>query len=113
VRYRRPDSDVQAVGDVLARVGLTSRVAALPGGQSARLRQGGEPLTPPDRARLLLARAMFGDPPLLVLDHLDADLGERGREVLRDLLDGYPGVVVLASDAPEAVMTPTRYWDVG
>jgi ABC-type multidrug transport system fused ATPase/permease subunit len=113
VRYRRPESDAQAVGDVLARVGLAGRVAALPGGQSARLRQGGEPLTPPDRARLLLARAMFGEPPLLVLDHLDADLGERGRQVLRDLLGGYPGVVVLASDAPEAVMTPTRRWHVG
>jgi ABC-type multidrug transport system fused ATPase/permease subunit len=113
VRYRSPESDAHAVGDVLARVGLAGRVAALPGGQSARLRQGGEPLTPPDRARLLLARAMFGDPPLLVLDHLDADLGERGREVLRGLLDGYPGVVVLASDAPEAVMTPTRRWHVG
>jgi len=113
VRYRSPESDAHAVGDVLARVGLAGRVAALPGGQSARLRQGGEPLTPPDRARLLLARAMFGDPPLLVLDHLDAELGERGREVLRDLLDGYPGVVVLASDAPEAVMTPTRRWHVG
>jgi ABC-type multidrug transport system fused ATPase/permease subunit len=113
VRYRSPESDAHAVGDVLARVGLAGRVAALPGGQGARLRQGGEPLTPPDRARLLLARAMFGDPPLLVLDHLDADLGERGRQVLRDLLDGYPGVVVLASDAPEAVMTPTRRWNVG
>jgi ABC-type multidrug transport system fused ATPase/permease subunit len=113
VRYRSPESDAHAVGDVLARVGLAARVAALPGGQSARLRQGGEPLTPPDRAKLLLARAMFGDPPLLVLDHLDADLGERGREVLRDLLDDYPGVVVLASDAPEAVMTPTRRWHVG
>jgi ABC-type multidrug transport system fused ATPase/permease subunit len=113
VRYRSPESDAHAVSDVLARVGLAGRVAALPGGPSARLRQGGEPLTPPDRARLLLARATFGDPPLLVLDHLDADLGERGREVLRDLLDGYPGVVVLASDAPEAVMTPTRRWHVG
>jgi len=83
VRYRRPASEQQAVGDLLTRVGLAETVAGLPGGEQARLRSGGEPLTAPDRARLLLARAMLGEPPLLVLDHLDADLGERGRGVLR------------------------------
>jgi ABC-type multidrug transport system fused ATPase/permease subunit len=113
VRYRQPDSEPQAVGDLLTRVGLAGRVAGLPGGEEARLRAGGEPLTPPDRARLLLARALLGEPPLLVLDHLDTDLGEQGRSLLRDLLDDYPGIVVLASDTPETVMTPTRRWKVG
>lgn len=113
VRYRQPGGDATAVGALLTRVGLAERVARLPDGERARLRQGGEPLSPPDRARLLLARAMFGEPPLLVLDHLDAELGQHGREVLRDVLADYPGVVLLASDTPEDVLTPTRQWNVG
>jgi ABC-type protease/lipase transport system fused ATPase/permease subunit len=60
----------------------------------------------------MLARALYGDPPLLVLDHLDDELGEAGRVRLRGLLAAYPGIVLLASDAPEAVMAPTRRWVV-
>jgi hypothetical protein len=46
--------------------------------------------------------------PLLVLDHLDDELGENGRTQVRDLLVDYPGIVVLASETPDAVVTPTR-----
>ena len=112
VRYREPDATEPEVGQLLTRVGLTEKVATLPRGENALLREGGEPLATPDRARLLLARALYGDPPLLVLDHLDDDLGEAGRERLRDLLASYSGIVLLASDAPEATMAPTRSWGV-
>jgi ABC-type multidrug transport system fused ATPase/permease subunit len=112
VRYREPDAKVPEVGQLLTRVGLTEKVASLPGGEHARLRQGGEPLATHDRALLLLARALYGDPPLLVLDHLDDELGEAGRGRLREVLAGYPGIVLLASDTPEVVMAPTRRWVV-
>jgi len=112
VRYRHPDAAAESVGDMLSRVGLAERVASLPGGEKALLRQGGEPLTLPDRARLLLARAVFGQPPLLVLDHLDAEIGKAGRDEMRDVLHDFPGVVLLASDRPEDVMTATRRWDL-
>ena len=71
---------------------------------------GGEPLAIPERGRLILARALFDSPPLLVFDHLDADLGREGRATMRQLLQDYPGVVVVASDAPGEIITPTRVW---
>ena len=112
VSYRRPDSSREKVAEQLSRVGLSERVATLSGGEQSLLRQGGEPLTPPDRARLFLARALLDDPPLLVLDHLDDELGERGRTHVHDLLVDYPGIVLIASESPDAVVTPTQEWHV-
>ena len=112
VRYREPEAKDPKVGQLLTRVGLTEKVATLPRGEKAELRAGGEPLTTPDRALLLLARALYGDPPVLVLDHLDDELGECGRARLHGLLTTYPGIVLLASDNPDAVMAPTGRWVV-
>lgn len=110
VRYRRPDAKRPNIGNLLATVGLAEKVKRLPAGDKTTLTHGGDPLGLPDRARLLLVRALYGDPPLLVLDHLDDELGEEGREQLRAVLAGYPGMVLLASDNPSALMAPTRHW---
>lgn len=112
VRYRHPEAADQSVDELLSQVGLGERVAALPDAEDTLLRNGGEPLTTPDRARLLLARAVLGHPRLLVLDHLDAELGPGGRAMLRDLLHTYPGIVVLASDLPEALTNIDHYWNL-
>ena len=84
--------------------------AGCPAAPARMLTHGGDPLTIPERARLILARALFATPALLVFDHLDADLGREGRATMRELLRDYPGVVVIASDDPWAVVTPTCVW---
>jgi len=110
VRYRRPETDPGEVNRLLAEVDLADRLAELEEGADTLLVHGGEPLTIAERARLLLARAILGDPPLLVFDHLDADLGNDGRSTMRRLLADYPGVVILASDDPDQIVTPTHVW---
>jgi ABC-type transport system involved in cytochrome bd biosynthesis fused ATPase/permease subunit len=47
------------------------------------LQRGGEPLSGSDRARLQIARATLGNPPLLLLNHVDFDLGPEGCEYWR------------------------------
>jgi ABC-type multidrug transport system fused ATPase/permease subunit len=110
VRYRCPDTDPAEVSRLLAEVDLLARVAELGDGADTILVRGGEPLTIPERARLLLARAILDNPPLLVFDHLDADLGWEGRHTMQRLLADYPGVVILASDDPRQVVEPTHIW---
>jgi hypothetical protein len=112
VRYRRPDLDPNETGEALARVELASRVARLPKGEHTMLRRGGEPLTTSDRAKLQIARATLGDPPLLLLNHIDFDLGPEGREVLADVLRSYPGVAIIASDHPEELVPAYLIWDL-
>jgi ABC-type transport system involved in cytochrome bd biosynthesis fused ATPase/permease subunit len=113
VGYRYPGTGPEEVDRLLAEVDLIDRVAQLPKGADTVLVHGGQPLTIPERARLLLARAMLNDPPLLVFDHLDADLGREGRSTMGRLLAGYPGVVILASDDPDQILTPTHTWRPG
>jgi ABC-type multidrug transport system fused ATPase/permease subunit len=108
LHYRTPDLEITT--DALDEFGLTETVAKLPRGQDTELRHGGSPLAVPERARVLLARAMLGTPPLLLLDHLDADLGAPYLPVLRGLLQQYDGVVLLASDRPLDVIRPTHVW---
>ena len=110
VRYRCPDTGPEEVDRLLGLVDLAERVAELARGADTILVHGGEPLTIPERARLLLARAILDEPPLLVFDHLDADLGQDGRATMRRLLAHYPGVVILASDDPDQIITPTQVW---
>lgn len=93
LRYRRPDLDEATAADVFAAVGLAAD--RFPDGFRTELRAGGEPLTTDERARLALARAIYGEPPLLLVADLDRDLDEEGRARLARILEGYPGVVLL------------------
>jgi ABC-type multidrug transport system fused ATPase/permease subunit len=93
LRYRRPDLDEETALAVLETVGLA--VGRFPDGPRTVLRSGGEPLSTDERARLALARAIYGEPPLLLVADLDRDLDQEGRDRLERILARYPGVVVL------------------
>lgn len=110
VGYRSSETHNDAVAELLSKVGLEERVGALPKGEGTILRHGGEPLTIPERARVTLARALFNQPPLLVFDHLDADLGRAGKKRMRALLLVYPGVVIAASDTPDEIFDVSIVW---
>jgi ABC-type multidrug transport system fused ATPase/permease subunit len=111
VRYRDPDGTAP-VAEVLEAVALAARTAALERGERTVLRRGGEPLTASERMRVLLARAIYGEPPLVVLDRVDTRLGPGGEEVIARLWRDYPGVVVVASDAPGALPGAVTVWDL-
>ncbi|MDO5696403.1 MAG: ABC transporter ATP-binding protein [Dermatophilus congolensis] len=111
VRYRVPSTETP-VDQLLDRVGLLPAISALPDGTSTTLRRGGEPLDVPEQARLRLAKALADDPPLLLLDHVDEQLDQAGREMLKGLLRDYPGCVILRSSDPTAVLDCYDVWNV-
>lgn len=93
LHYRRPDLDAAYDQEVLDLVGLD--VSRLPGGARTTLRRGGDPLSRSDKARLALARAVYGAPPLLLIDGLEGDLDDAGRWTLERVLADYRGAVVM------------------
>lgn len=110
-RYRVPRTE-QPVEELLDRVGLAEVVAALPDGERTKLRRGGEPLTVDQQGRLALARALAGDPPLLVLDHVDEQLTPDSRDMLARVLADYPGCVIVRSGDPERILAVYDIWNV-
>ena len=80
------DPDPGAVVDAARAAGIHDAVAALPHGYSTRILPGGTTLSSGQRQRLALARAVYGDPRLLILDEPNAFMDEAGEETILALL---------------------------
>ena len=78
IRMGRDTISQTDVRDVLRKVGLLDAVLALPDGLQTLLCTGGAPLSLGQANRLMVARAIVGQPRLLILDesldHMDSDI---------------------------------------
>lgn len=112
IAYRNPKATDEQTHAALARVGLDRVLRQFPKAEQTRIKNGGQPLTGSQVARLKLGRALLENPPLLVLDGIDADLDEEGIRLLRAELQDYPGVVLFTSQNPARIAPEHRVWMV-
>jgi ABC-type protease/lipase transport system fused ATPase/permease subunit len=102
--------DDQATSDTILKAaqiaGVHDVILRLPEGYSTRIGEGGMSLSAGQRQRIGLARAVFGDPFLLVLDepnaNLDAD-GERALTRAIQILRHNKCIVIVISHRPSAL----------
>jgi ABC-type multidrug transport system fused ATPase/permease subunit len=66
----RPEVSAERLEEVLGLVGLREVVLALPAGLESELTPRGAPLSRTEQRRLILARALLGEPRLMVIDEL-------------------------------------------
>jgi len=92
---RRPDPEWRA--QVERWCGVDSLLAQWPEGLNHRITEGGGNLSAGQRVRILLARALFGAPKVVLLDEIDHLLDEEGQRLLDDMLEVYPGTVMWVS----------------
>lgn len=106
--YRRsaPPDEVARVVDLCGLGSLASRL----GGLGGEVRDGGTNLSPAERQAVLIARALLGTPPLLVLDDVDSFLEPDLLNRLVRELATYPGVVVVSSRRPELIELASQTW---
>lgn len=112
LKYREPRASGEELARVVELCGLQDVIARLPGGEQAKLSEGALELPRSDQQRLMIARAMLGSPPILVLDEVDSHLDTETAERLAAAFASYPGVVIMAAASPAWRRAATTIWSI-
>ena len=110
--YRRPniaDAELERVCDLC---GITEILADFPQGLETRVFEGGANLSLGQRQRIALARALIGEPKILLLDEADANLDPRSTGLIDKVLESFSGTAIVISHRAERITRANRIWHV-
>lgn len=110
VTYRMPKVDDDELERIVRLCGLDELAAALPDGWSTDVGPGGGRLSAGQQARIGLARAALGRPPILVLDEADAHLDPENARVVDRVLADHRGTALVVTHRRELMETADRVW---
>lgn len=98
-----PDAPSEAIVAAARAAGFHDAIVALPRGYETPVSVGGPEFSAGQRQRIGLARALYGDPHLVVLDEPNSNLDAAGDEALARAIEGVRarnGIVVMITHRP-------------
>jgi PrtD family type I secretion system ABC transporter len=101
-----PEADARKIIAAAKAAGIHELVARLPEGYQTELGPSGTALSAGQRQRIGLARALYGEPFLVVLDEPNSNLDAPGEAALGEAIEGVKargGVVVVIAHRPKAL----------
>jgi ABC-type protease/lipase transport system fused ATPase/permease subunit len=105
---RLQDAEPERVIEAARRACAHELILKLPDGYTTDVGPGGSRLSSGERQRIALARALFGDPRLVVLDEPDAHLDQDGKQALAATLSDLKArgvTVIFVTHAPSLART--------
>ena len=110
LRYRKPDASSEELKRVHRLCKIDDLLAQLPGGEDFRISEGGGNLSLGQRHKLALARALLGQPAILIVDEIDANLDQQAIKAFEDILKSFRGTILMVSRFEERLKLVDYYW---
>lgn len=108
--YRDPEASDDEVRRIVDVTGLDATLADLPDGITTWLHEGGRNISAGQRQHIALARALLGNPPVLLLDEPTSQLDNDARSAIHDVLVRHSGTVLMVSHDPRELALADRVW---
>jgi ABC-type multidrug transport system fused ATPase/permease subunit len=110
LRYRKPDAPQEEIDRVKQLCRIDDLIIQLPGGEDFRIQEDGRNLSLGQRHKLTIARALLGQPAILVVDEIDANLDEQTALVLEKVIRDFSGTVLMVSRSADRLALADMYW---
>jgi len=111
--YRMPDASEADVQAVVERCGVDRLLRDLPDGLKTMLSEDAIELSVGQRRRVMLARALLGNPRVLLLDDADSNVDAETLAIFVRVLEEFPGTILLVSQRPELAGRADARWTFG
>ncbi len=110
LRYRWRNAPIEEINRVWQLCGIDQVLAELSQGEETKVSEGGKSLSAGQRQRIALARAILGNPPLLLLDEVDANLDAQAIAVVDRVLAEHKGTVLIITHRKERLAAADVIW---
>ncbi len=110
LRYRHRRATQEELEQVIDLCDLNTLLAELPQGLQTRIIERGANLSPGQRQRIALGRALMGDPTVLLLDEAEENLDPRASLVLDRILEQRRGTTLVVTHRADRVARADWIW---